>query len=86
MARLYDGNKTVDIQLISWNGHEWTSDWSEDFFAVGELEYNEELESYKVEDVDYCIEQANDWKLNRGDYEEDNYEEDSREVIIEELK
>lgn len=66
--KLTDGKRTVDITMQEWDGSQWGLDWSLDFFEAGNLEYNEETNTYTVGDVDYCIEQANDWKYNRGDY------------------
>lgn len=66
MTRLTDGKKTVEIEMKKWNGSGYDPDWSEDFFEVGQVPYDEEKEAYIVKDVDYCIEQA------RACVEEDN--------------
>lgn len=68
--RLYDGKKMADIQMNNWNGGEYTPDWSNDFFEAGNLQYDEDMEAYLVQDVDYCIEQANDWMNADGDFYE----------------
>ena len=68
MTKLTDGKKTVDIEMMVWEGNGYTPDWSKDFFEVGNLEYDEKLEAYKVRDVDYCIEQASDWRKSIGDF------------------
>ena len=78
MTRLYDGNKTVEISMSNWTGDGYTPDWSADFFDAGCLHYNEEIDAYQVEDVDYCVEQAMDWKNNTGDYID--YDADAEEV------
>ena len=82
MTRLTDGNKTVEITMTIWNGNGWEPDWSLDFFAVGGLKYDEDAEAYLVDDVDYCVEQAEDWKHSRGDYADDVPNEDN-EVFVE---
>lgn len=66
--RLYDGKKLVSIEMNNWTENGYTPDWSIDFFAAGNLPYDEDMNAYIVEDVDYCIEQADDWKNSRGDY------------------
>lgn len=68
MTRLTDGKKTVDIEMMVWEGNGYAPDWSKDFFEVGNLEYDEKLEAYKVRDVEYSIEQANDWRKSIGDF------------------
>lgn len=71
MTRLTDGKRTVEITITEWNGSGYTPDWSSEFFSVGSLPYDEESDAYVVEDVDYCIEQANDWQNGVGDFLED---------------
>ena len=86
MTRLYDGNKTVEISMNNWTDNGYTPDWSADFFEVGCLPYNEEIDAYQVKDVDYCTVQALDWKNNTGDYidyDADPEEVDNRTVYIE---
>ena len=78
MTRLTDGKKTVEITINNWTGDGYTPDWSADFFDAGCLHYNEELDAYQVEDVDYCVDQAQDWKNNAGDYID--YDADPEEV------
>ena len=85
MARLTDGNKTVEITMCVWNGNGYNPDWSNDFFSVGDLEYDEEKEAHIVKDVDYCVEQAEDWKNSRGDYTEDDADPDDKIVEVEEI-
>jgi hypothetical protein len=54
MAIFYDGNKTAEIAVIADD-----SDWTNDFYNVGELETNDNG-WYVVESVDYLIEQGQD--------------------------
>lgn len=89
--KLTDGKRTVDIEMAEWDGNGWTPDWSNDFFEAGTLKYNEEKDAYIVPNVDYCIEQANDWKNADGDFSGDRdycSEEDleNRCVCVEEIK
>lgn len=46
-------------------------DFSADFYDVGSLPYHEELGAYVVDDVNYLIEQAEDWLNQRGDFKDD---------------
>lgn len=68
MTRLYDGKKIAEITMCIWDGNGWTPDWSNDFYDIGLMEYDEDHDAYKVDDVDYCIEQAMDWKNSIGDF------------------
>lgn len=67
--KMTDGKKTIEIKLYTWvDGQGPCGEWTEDFFNAGGLPYDEETETYTVEDVEYCIEQANECKYGRGDY------------------
>ena len=68
MTRLTDRKRTVEIEMMVWEDNGYTPDWSNDFFEVESLEFDEELEAYKVKDVDYCIDYANDWRKSTGDF------------------
>lgn len=66
MIRLTDGIKIVEIEMMVWrDDYGLSPDRSQDFF---DAPYNEESESHIVNDVDYCIEQAVDWKAEIGEY------------------
>lgn len=67
MARLVSGNRIVEIIMNTWDGEKYTPDFSGDFFMVGSLRYDLDLEAYEVDDIDYCIEQAEDWENKDGD-------------------
>ncbi len=67
--KLHDNEKSVEIRMMNWTGNGYTPDWSEDFFEAGGLEYDEDSDSYQVDSVDYCIEQAQDWQQGIGDYQ-----------------
>ena len=84
--KLYDGKKMVNIEMNNWTGNGYTPDWSIDFFEAGGLEYNEDMDAYMVEDVDYCIEQAMDWKNADGDFYEPDADTSDRNVDVEEIK
>lgn len=94
MTRLTDGKRTVEISMANWDGSQWSPDWSSDFFAVGSLEYNDETEAYCVQNVDYCIDYAMDWKNGRGDFADERidreemgmeFSPDDRLVDVEEI-
>ena len=78
MTRLTDGKRILEIAMNNWTKNEYTPDWSADFFDVGCLPYNAELDAYLVKDVDYCVKQAMDWENNTGDYFD--YDADPEEV------
>lgn len=71
MVRLIDNSKAVEISIREWNEENpgYGPDWSADFFEVGGLKTVDVPElAYIVDDVDYCIEQANDMAAGEGDY------------------
>ena len=85
-VRLVSGNRIVEITMQTWTGTEYTPDWSRDFFEVGTLKYDAELDAYEVEDIDYCIDQAMDWKNKDGDfYGEEDVEGYERSVDVDEV-
>lgn len=73
MVTLIDNNKAVEITIREWNEENpgYGPDWSADFFEVGGLKtVDDPEEAYIVDDVDYCIEQANDMVAGEGDFAE----------------
>lgn len=84
MTRLFDGTKTAEITMRFWNSNtnRYTPDWSNDFFAIGGLEYDDEHEAYKVDDVEYCVEQARDWGNMVGDFAGDEDPENLERQVI----
>lgn len=85
-TRLVSGNRIVEITMQTWTGTEYTPDWSNDFFNVGALKYDKDLEAYEAEDIDYCIEQAEDWKNKKGDfYGEEDVDGVERSVDVDEI-
>ena len=78
--KLSDGKKAIEIKLQRWNGAGYDPDISNDFFEAGSLPYDEENGTYIVDDVDYCIDYANDWKNGKGDFYGDDI--DTRNVDI----
>lgn len=88
MTRLTDGQRTVEITMNEWTGSGYTPDWSNDFFVTGSLPYNAESDAYEVKDVDYCVEQAMDWKKGIGDFYDADVTDvdlDNRSVDVEEI-
>ena len=81
--KITDGKKTVEIRMMTWEGSGYSPDWSMDFFEAGSLPWDEERNVYTVPDVDYCIDQANDWANSTGDFSGDE-PDDNRTVIVEE--
>lgn len=78
MTRFIDNNgKIAEITLIN-NGYEW----QDEFFNVGSLSYNEDSDAYEVEDVDYLIDQANDYISGCGDFS-DGEPQENAELVYE---
>lgn len=84
MTRLIDKNgRIVEITMQTWDGRQYSPDWSNDFFSVGNLKYNDDLDAYEVEDVDDAIDAANDWRNKIGDfYGEEDVEGIERSVDV----
>ena len=82
--KITDGKKTVNIRMAIWEGTGYSPDWSADFFCAGGLPYDDETDTYTVPDVDYCIEQAEDWAAIRGDVCDD-MPNDTKTVFVEEI-
>lgn len=71
MIRLIDNNKAVEISIREWDkeSSQYGPDWSADFFEVGGLKTVDDPEfAYIVDDVDDCIEYANDMVAGVGDF------------------
>lgn len=75
--KMTDGKKTVEITMKVWNDFNtgYSPDWSNDFFNAGILPYDEDEDLFIVDDVDYCIEQAEEWEA----------EDENNAVFVEEL-
>ena len=79
MTRFYDHDSILEITMRDPNTGE---DFSQDFFedACNRKNYNEDLDAFKVEDVSYLVDYANDYVAgtNRDfDYPEDYNPEES---------
>lgn len=86
MIRLIDNNKAVEISIREWDeeNSQYGPDQSADFFEVGGLETVSEPEiAYIVDDVDYCIEYANDMVAGVGDFAGDP--QPNQVVLVDEL-
>lgn len=63
--------KAVEISIREWDeeNSQYGPDQSADFFEIGGLETVSEPElAYIVDDIDYCIDQADDMVASEGDY------------------
>lgn len=83
--KLTDGTRTISIQMQTWNGNGYSQDYSKDFFEAGSLEYDEKKDAYIVEDVDYCIEQANDCVNHKGDFNDGEEPDENDFVFVDEI-
>lgn len=78
MTRFYDGKKILTISMTDTNNG---NDWEYDFFDAGTLEYNEELNAHKVDDVDYLIDYATEYANGTNTDIEYQYDENG-EIIL----
>ena len=74
MTRLTDGKRTAEIRMTIFNDQNgsYSPDWERDFFEVGSLPYDYEAGAHRVQDVDYCIDQAIDCINRTGDFAGDD--------------
>lgn len=56
--KITDGKRTVEINIMTWNGAGCGPDLAEEYFNAGALPYDEEKDAYTVQDVQYCIDMA----------------------------
>lgn len=83
--KITDGKKTVEIKIQRWNGSGYDPDWSRDYFTAGSLPYDEETDTYTVEDIDYCIEMANNSTCEDGaciKYDEDGVLVPDEDMVV----
>ena len=69
--KLTDGRRTIEISMYTINGADRGEDWSHDFFEAGALRKLPGSDIAVVTDVEYCIDQANDWANMTGDFAAD---------------
>lgn len=70
-----DGKRTVAIDLKTWDGRGYGPDFSADFYDVGALENVGDRGGtpiYKVDDIDYPIDYAQDMIDGSGDFDAPN--------------
>lgn len=58
MTKFTDGKQIATIEMID---NSTGCAWEHEFFEVGGLKLNEELNAYEVEDVNYLIDYATDY-------------------------
>lgn len=58
MTKFYDDSKIASIEMTD---AETGASFEADFFEVGGLKYNMDLDAYKVDDVEYLIDYATDY-------------------------
>lgn len=77
MTKFYDGKKILTISMKDTNTN---IDWENDFFDVGSLSYNSDIDAYKVDDVNYLVDYAADYA--NGTNTDIDYEHDDNGDII----
>lgn len=46
--KITDGKRTVEINIMTWNGTGYGPDWAGEYFNAGALPYDEENDAYTV--------------------------------------
>lgn len=80
-----DGKRTVSIVMRVWDGSGYGPDFSIDFFDAGLLPFDSEADTYTVQDVEYCIEQAQDYIAGVGDFS-DSPAPDDTVLFVEDIE
>lgn len=80
--KMTDGKKLVQVTMKIWNGSGYGPDWANEFFETAGLEFDGEVDAFMVDDVDYCIEQMEDWKNCTNDYIDDEDPDGNRRVDV----
>lgn len=73
MTKFYDGKKILSITMLD---DRTETTFEHEFFEVGQLPYNMELDAFKVEDVDYLIDYATTYANGTNNDFEYQYDED----------
>lgn len=76
-TRFFDGDNILEVQMLTEQG----INFAEDFFNVGGLAYDDEIDAHIVDDCGYLIEVLEDYKNSEGDYYECGMAEDHTEVF-----
>jgi hypothetical protein len=77
MVRFYDSQKLLEISMKDLNGVDFTAEFFEDALE----EYDENLDAYRVDDVDYLIDYAKDYEACKNpDF--DNFGSDTTECTV----
>ena len=72
MIRLTDGQKTISVEMkIRISDFEYGRDFSHEFFNVDNLRCDEKTGVYVVPDIQYCIDQVEDWMNAREKFHGD---------------
>ena len=58
MTRFYDDSRILSIEMLD---NSTGAAFEADFFEVGGLRYNADLDAYKVDDVEYLADYARDY-------------------------
>ena len=71
--------RVLEIEMKMWDEERpgYSPDFSDDFFQDG-LPYNTDLDAYEVDDIEYCLDQALDWKKAEGDFYDDRVFDDEQ--------
>ena len=81
MTKFYDGKK---ILTISMKDGRTGCDFEYDFFEVGGLKFDETVNAYKVDDVDYLVDYATDY-ANGTNSDADYDTDDNGDVVLPDL-
>ena len=73
MTKFYDGKKILNITMLD---DQTETSFEHEFFEVGQLPYDMELDAFKVKNVDYLIDVAVTYANGTNNDFEYNYDED----------
>lgn len=80
--KLYDKTRMLDIAINVVENGNWFDkyDNADNFYADGNCHYNDEMDAWEVEDIDYCIETANAYAAFDREYWDWDTEEELEQL------
>lgn len=71
--KITDGKVIAVVKVYEWDPSStgFTPDWSEDYFTAGDLEFDDELDAYKVDCIQDYVDSAKAWAEGKTDADDD---------------
>lgn len=79
MFKLTDGKRTIELCLSIWDGKNYYDVTS--WIMEMSVPYDSEKEAHIVQDVQYCIDYAMEWRDKCGDFYQERFDEFGDEIV-----